>query len=327
MPGTFTYTPAAGTVLKAGTGQTLSVSFTPTDTTDYTTAVRLGDDQRRQVHAHDHVGQTGGHHLRDRTVEHPARRLGQRGGDVHLHPGRGHFPECRHRPDALGDLHAPRFGRLLQATATTTITVDKATPTLKLSDPGGVYDGSPFPASVTIAGSGEGNSPATSLEGVHPTLTYYDGSGTSGTNLGATPPTAAGIYTVVANFAGTADYAAVQSAPVTFTIRAGTATIALASSTGSTVYGQPITFVATVAAAGTPSGTVTFLDGGTTLATVPLDGSGTATLTTSGLALGSHSITATYSGDAGVVGARSPDRPPSRSARPAPRSFWYRIRS
>ncbi len=38
VPGTFTYTPAAGTVLKAGNAQTLSVTFTPTDTTDYTTA-------------------------------------------------------------------------------------------------------------------------------------------------------------------------------------------------------------------------------------------------------------------------------------------------
>ena len=37
MPGTFAYTPAAGTVLDAGS-QTLSVTFTPTDTTDYTTA-------------------------------------------------------------------------------------------------------------------------------------------------------------------------------------------------------------------------------------------------------------------------------------------------
>ena len=66
-----------------------------------------------------------------------------------------------------------------------------------------------------------------------------------------------------------------------------------------------VTFVATVAAAGTPSGTVTFLDDGTTLATVALDGSGTATLTTSALAVGSHSITATYSGDAGFAGAQS----------------------
>ncbi|MBV9625748.1 MAG: choice-of-anchor D domain-containing protein [Acidobacteria bacterium] len=37
VPGNFVYTPAAGTVLPAGS-QTLSVGFTPTDTTDYTTA-------------------------------------------------------------------------------------------------------------------------------------------------------------------------------------------------------------------------------------------------------------------------------------------------
>jgi hypothetical protein len=37
VPGTFTYSPASGTVLTAGT-QTLSVTFTPKDTADYTTA-------------------------------------------------------------------------------------------------------------------------------------------------------------------------------------------------------------------------------------------------------------------------------------------------
>ncbi|MBB5343303.1 MBG domain-containing protein, partial [Tunturibacter empetritectus] len=37
IPGTFSYSPAAGTVLPAG-NQTLTVTFTPTDTTDYTTA-------------------------------------------------------------------------------------------------------------------------------------------------------------------------------------------------------------------------------------------------------------------------------------------------
>lgn len=37
VPGTFTYTPAAGTVLHAGAAQTLSATFTPDDTTDYTT--------------------------------------------------------------------------------------------------------------------------------------------------------------------------------------------------------------------------------------------------------------------------------------------------
>ena len=37
VPGTFSYTPAAGTILGAGS-HTLSVTFTPSDTIDYTTA-------------------------------------------------------------------------------------------------------------------------------------------------------------------------------------------------------------------------------------------------------------------------------------------------
>jgi hypothetical protein len=40
VAGTFVYTPPAGTVLNAGAGQTLSVTFTPTDTANYTNATR-----------------------------------------------------------------------------------------------------------------------------------------------------------------------------------------------------------------------------------------------------------------------------------------------
>ncbi|PYR88836.1 MAG: hypothetical protein DMF84_26990 [Acidobacteria bacterium] len=39
-PGTFVYTPAAGVVLNAGTAQTLSVTFTPTDAANYASATR-----------------------------------------------------------------------------------------------------------------------------------------------------------------------------------------------------------------------------------------------------------------------------------------------
>jgi hypothetical protein len=38
VPGSFVYTPAAGTVLNAGAAQTLSVTFTPTDAANYTGA-------------------------------------------------------------------------------------------------------------------------------------------------------------------------------------------------------------------------------------------------------------------------------------------------
>ena len=107
--------------------------------------------------------------------------------------------------------------------APVTFTITKATPTESLSTPAGTFDGNPLAASVTIAGGG---SSGASLGGVTPTLTYYAGSSTSGTNLGSTPPTDAGTYTVVASFPGSADYSAVQSKPVSFTIGQGTATIA-----------------------------------------------------------------------------------------------------
>ena len=110
----------------------------------------------------------------------------------------------------------------------------------------------------------------------------------------------------MAAFPGNVDYSAILSTPLSFTIGRGAAKLSLASSGGSAVYGQPVSFLATVGAgAGTPGGTVTFPDGATRLATVPLDGSGTATFTTSALSLGSHSITATYSGDADFLGVQS----------------------
>jgi hypothetical protein len=67
-----------------------------------------------------------------------------------------------------------------------------------------------------------------------------------------------------------------------------------------------VTFTATVTGSGgTPTGTVTFKDGATTLGTVPLSGT-SAAFTTSSLAAGSHSITATYSGDANFGASTSP---------------------
>ena len=81
------------------------------------------------------------------------------------------------------------------------------------------------------------------------------------------------------------------------------------STGGSAVYGQSQTFVATVSAtvgaAGTPTGTVTFLGDGSPLETVTLNGSGQATLSTVSLSPGSHSITAVYNGSAFFVSADS----------------------
>ena len=91
-----------------------------------------------------------------------------------------------------------------------------------------------------------------------------------------------------------------RSAVLTQTVNQDSTTTKVTSSANPSVYGQSVTFTATVKAAspgsGTPTGTVTFYDGSTNLGSGTLSG-GTATLPTTFFVVGSHSITAVYSGD------------------------------
>jgi len=81
----------------------------------------------------------------------------------------------------------------------------------------------------------------------------------------------------------------------------------LTSSANPSNLGQAVTFFATVPSQGgaTPTGTVTFICGGTKLGVSSLNSSGVATLTTSKLAVGSHRVTATYSGNANFPSSTS----------------------
>jgi len=84
-------------------------------------------------------------------------------------------------------------------------------------------------------------------------------------------------------------------------------TTTITSSSNPSVFGQSVTFSATVApkASGTPTGTVTFRSGSKILGTSPLNG-GTAKFSTAALAVGRHCITAAYSGDANFAASKSP---------------------
>jgi serine/threonine protein kinase len=77
-------------------------------------------------------------------------------------------------------------------------------------------------------------------------------------------------------------------------------TTVLTSSLSPSIYGQPVTLTAQVTTIGstTPTGTVIFKNGATTLGTASLNASGVATLTETNLPVGSDSLTATYNGDA-----------------------------
>ncbi|SDN35727.1 Ig-like domain repeat protein [Polaromonas sp. JS666] len=84
---------------------------------------------------------------------------------------------------------------------------------------------------------------------------------------------------------------------------AGPTTTALSSSAGTAPVGQNITLTATVTGA-SPTGNVTFKDGGTTVGSSALSG-GVATLTTNSLALGSHTLSAEYAGDTNNIPSTS----------------------
>ncbi|MGO8753390.1 MAG: Ig-like domain-containing protein, partial [Thermoguttaceae bacterium] len=183
--------------------------------------------------------------------------------------------------------------------------------------------------------------PAVSGQTVTFTATVTPGSGTfdnggtvqfavNGTNFGS-PVTlsngqatitdsalTAGTYTITATYSGDTIYASSNnsSSPLTETVNAASTTTMLISSLNPAPLGQSVTFTATVAAvspgAGVPTGTVTFVDGSTTLGTGALT-SGVATFTTSTLSVGSHTITASYPGDTNFIASNDSSNPLTES--------------
>lgn len=100
------------------------------------------------------------------------------------------------------------------------------------------------------------------------------------------------------------DGSIIASAPVTVLVGRATAITSVTSSANPSGFGQSVTFTASVAfnGPGSPTGTVDFFDvsAGMDLGSVPLV-NGAAALSTSALAIGDHTIVATYSGDANFL--------------------------
>jgi hypothetical protein len=123
--------------------------------------------------------------------------------------------------------------------------------------------------------------------------------------------TGAGTVVVTASQSGNDTYAAATPVSQTITVNKATPSAVLKASSnsgffGAGLLGSAITFRATVTGSGAiPSGTVTFYSGTTALATAKLDGSGSATCTTSKLGVGKRSITASYGGDANYTATAS----------------------
>jgi hypothetical protein len=177
-------------------------------------------------------------------------------------------------------------------------------------------------ASATTATSGQTITftatvaPATGSGTPTGTVTFYDGTSNIGSgNLTAkvatfsTSALTVATHSITATYSGDTTYNTSTSAAVTVAVTAPpvATTTTLTASATSAVAGTSLTFTAVVAPASgsvAPTGTVTFYDGTTMLGTGTLT-SGTATYSTAALAVGAHSITASYGGDSGNAASTS----------------------
>ncbi len=139
------------------------------------------------------------------------------------------------------------------------------------------------------------------------TITFYDGS----VNICVIPVTqmiscpassgrgfAVGTHVLTATYSGDTTHSGSTSNAVSVTVLPDTTTANVASSLNPSPSGQSVVFTATIHGSyAVPAGAVTFMDGTSVIGTAMLSSSGVASLATSSLAVGTHNITASYSGD------------------------------
>jgi hypothetical protein len=191
-----------------------------------------------------------------------------------------------------------------------TQTVDQDATAVKLTSS---KNPSVYGQSVTFTATVRASSPGSGT----PTgsVTFYDGATALATmNLSdatatyTTSSLSVGAHAITAVYSGDGNFETSTSAAVNQGVNQDKTATALSSSANTAAHGQTVTFTATVTAdapgSGTPTGTVTFKDGSTVLATMPVGG-GTASYSISTLALGTHSITAVYSGDSNFTARTS----------------------
>ncbi len=119
----------------------------------------------------------------------------------------------------------------------------------------------------------------------------------SGVATFTTSTLAAGTYSITAVYTGDANDAGSTSLPVSLTVSLATTATAITVTPNPALVGAAVTITAKVTGnGGTPTGTVNFIANGATLASAVL-AAGTASYTTSTLAPGTYSITASYQGD------------------------------
>jgi hypothetical protein len=285
VPGVLTYTPPATTVLNAGNAQTLSVNFVPTDATNYSNASK--NVSISVLKATPTITWSN-----PADITYPTALSSTQLNATASVPG-----VLTYTPSALTVLNAGNAQTLsvnLAPTDTTnynnasknvSINVLKANQTITFAALSNRALGS---APFAVTGTSSSNLP----------LTFSIFSGPANINAGIVTMTGVGAVTVRAAQSGDGNYNSATPLNQTFNVTNAPTAIGVGSSLNPSILNQAVTFTATVtSAAGLPTGTVVFKDAANTLGTVPLNAAGIATLNTSLLTIGTHSITAEYSGD------------------------------
>ena len=186
-----------------------------------------------------------------------------------------------------------------------------ATTTTLRSSASQLTEGQPFSLSATVAASGGSGTPAG-------TVSFYLGQNKIGTaalaggvaTFSVTSSFSPGTYILTASYAGSSEFDASTSPPVTLTIAPTgvTTTTTLRSSASQLAEGQPFSLSATVATSsgsGTPSGIVSFYLGQNKIGAASLAG-GLATLPVTGsFSPGTYNLTASYAGGSGFDASNS----------------------
>jgi len=194
---------------------------------------------------------------------------------------------------------APSSGTLTQ-------TVNKPTTTTTLTSslsPSKFNQQVPFTATVTGQFGGTPTGAVTFTYGGTTLCNAATLSGGTASCVSTSLPVGSDLVT--ANYSGDSNFSG-SSGSLTQTVNEASTTLMLVSSLNPSGLDSPVTFTATITPqyAGQASGTLTFKDGGTTLGSVAVGGNA-ASLTTSALAVGTRSITASYSGDSNFTGSTS----------------------
>jgi autotransporter-associated beta strand protein len=176
---------------------------------------------------------------------------------------------------------------------------DASTTTVTFTPTSPVF-GQSIGLTATVTGPSGGPTPTGTVQFFNGTTSLGTETLTNGTFTLNTSALPVATNSITAVYSGDSNYGPSTATAVAVTVAQASTTTTVTPSTTTPAFGQSVMFKATVApaspGAGSPTGTVQFFNGTTSLGTETLS-SGVATLTTSALPIGTNSITATYSGD------------------------------